>query len=104
MAKSTQDDPQKAEIIEFLRERVFDPILSSPKASERLKRGVRVTVSRMERLDADGVHRYYWSAIAGTPNAIEFAEDMKKEGFGRFEEVLEEFRKRFPMKRRGSKV
>jgi hypothetical protein len=39
--------------------------------------------------------QYYWSAIFGTERSKGFAALMKKEGFGRFEEALEEFRDRF---------
>ena len=90
--------PKEQEIMEFLSNRVFNPILSSPDASESLKRGCRLTIARMERLDAAGMIRYYWSAIIGTKKSIEFAAQMKREGFSRFEdeEVLEEFRTRFP--------
>ena len=38
---------------------------------------------------------YFWSAIAGKGNAIEFSDRLKADGHVRFEEVLEEFRERF---------
>jgi len=38
---------------------------------------------------------YFWSAIQGTDRSIRFAEEMRAEGFTRFEEVLEEFRSTF---------
>jgi hypothetical protein len=50
---------------------------------------------RMENLDAVGMVRYYWSAIIGTERSIGFAALMRREGFARFEEALEEFRIRF---------
>lgn len=79
----------------FLTERVFDPILNSPTASEKLKRGCRLTMARMNQRDAAGMIQYYWSAIIGTERSIGFSAQMKREGFDRFEEVLEEFRLRF---------
>ena len=81
--------------MDFLGDRVFNPILSSPDASESLKRGCRLTISRMSKLDAASMIQYYWSAIIGTERSIDFATQMKREGFTRFEEVLEEFRTRF---------
>ena len=79
----------------FLHQRIFDPILQSSEASEKLKQGVRYTIMRMEQRDAAGMIGYYWSAIIGTERSIGFAEQMRREGFGRFEEALEEFRLRF---------
>jgi hypothetical protein len=86
---------QKKQIMDFLHERIFDPILAPARASESLKQGVRYTIMRMEKLDAGGMVQYYWSAIIGTERSIGFAARMKQEGFGRFEEALEEFRVRF---------
>jgi hypothetical protein len=82
-------------IMDFLHERVFDPILQSPEASEKLKRGARGTIMRMEQRDAAGMVQYYWSAIIGTERSIGFAALLRDEGFERFEEALEEFRIRF---------
>jgi len=86
---------KEREIMDFLHDRVFDPILQSPLASEKLKQGVRYTMMRMEQRDATGMVQYYWSAIIGTERSIGFAALMRDEGFGRFEEALEEFRVRF---------
>ena len=42
----------------FLAERVFNPILESPTASEQLKRGCRLTMARMKLRDAAGMIKY----------------------------------------------
>lgn len=86
---------KKAEILGFLHEQVFDPILQSPKATEPLKRGVRLTVMRMNERDAAGIVQYYWSAVIGTERSTEFARLMRTEGFTRFEEIIDDFRDRF---------
>jgi hypothetical protein len=86
---------KEREIMEFLHERIFDPILQSTNASADLKQGVRFTIIRMQDRDAAGMISYYWSAIIGTPRSIGFAARMRREGFARFEEALEEFRVRF---------
>lgn len=87
--------PKEQRIMAYLAERIFDPILASPQASETLKRGVRYTIMRMHELRAAGMVQYYWSAIVGTERSIGFAAQMRSEGFDRFEEALEEFRLRF---------
>lgn len=87
--------PKEREIMAFLHERVFKPILDSVQASADLKQGVRYTIMRLEERDARGMIHYYWSAIIGTVPSIGFAARMRREGFDRFEEALEEFRLRF---------
>lgn len=91
----TQLGRKEAEIMDFLHTHIFDPILQSPRASEKLRQGVRGTIMRMEQRDAAGMIQYYWSAIVGTERSIGFAALMREEGFSRFEEALEEFRVRF---------
>jgi hypothetical protein len=79
-------------IMEFLHNRIFDPILQSPQASDKLKQGVRYTIMRLNERDAAGMIQYYWSAIVGTERSVGFAALMRKEGFERFEEAIDEFR------------
>lgn len=86
---------KEQEIMRFLHERIFDPILRSASASASLKQGIRLTIGRMEQRDAAGMIHYYWSAIIGTERSIDFAAKMREEGFTRFEEEIEEFRIRF---------
>ncbi|NQU73953.1 MAG: hypothetical protein HQ547_04515 [Candidatus Omnitrophica bacterium] len=86
---------KEEEVLNYLSKNVFDPILSSPKASEALKKGVRYTIMRLKNLSAESRVEYYWSAIGGTERSTEFARQMKKEGFTRFEEIIDEFRDKF---------
>ncbi|MGN7734386.1 hypothetical protein [Ensifer sp. 22564] len=87
--------PKEREVMDYLHERVFDPILTSASASDRLKQGIRYTIMRMQERDAAGMVHYYWAAVKGTDPSINFAALMRSEGFNRFEEVLEDFRERF---------
>lgn len=86
---------KKEEIMAFLHEKVFDPILDSKTASESLKKGVRLTIMRMNERDEGGMISYYWSAVIGTERSTSFARQMREEGYTRFEEVIDEFRERF---------
>jgi hypothetical protein len=85
---------KEQEIMEFLHQRVFDLVLNSPNASSKIKSGVNLTIGRMNRLNAEKMVQYFWSALA-TENAIEFSKHMKAEGLTRFEDVMEEFRDKF---------
>ena len=81
--------------MDFLHENVFDQILNSDTASDSLKKGVRLTIMRMNQRDAKGIISFYWSAIIGTEKSTSFARKMREEGFTRFEEIIDEFRERF---------
>lgn len=89
------DSAKKTEVLRFLHERVFDPILVSSSASNSLKSGIRQTIMRLNERDARGIVHFYWSAISGTERSNIFAKKMREEGFTRFEEIIEEFRDRF---------
>ena len=91
----TREAAKKSEVLAYLHEHVFDPILDSDKASETLKRGIQLTINRMQSRDAKGIVSFYWSSVIGTERSTEFARHMRQEGFTRFEEIIEEFRNRF---------
>jgi hypothetical protein len=86
---------KEKEIMDYLLRNVFNPILDSDMASSPLKRGVRLTIIRLNERNAAGMISYYWSAIIGTEKSTKFAKQMKKEGFIRFEELIDEFREKF---------
>lgn len=86
---------KEQEIMAYLHEKVFDPVLNSKTASKKLKSGVNLTIARLNNLTAEKMVHYYWSAVSGTDRSIGFAKLMKDENFMRFEEVLEEFREKF---------
>lgn len=85
---------KEQELMEFLHKKVFDPILNDATVSSKIKSGVNLTISRMNRLSAEKMVQYFWSALA-TDNAITFSKHMKDEGVTRFEDVMEEFRDKF---------
>ena len=49
---------REEELLAFLDEHVFDPILNPPDASQALKSGVRLTITRMQERDASGMVQY----------------------------------------------
>ena len=85
---------KEQEIMAFLHDKVFDPILNSKEASPNIKSGVNLTVARMSKLSAEKMVNYFWSALT-TDNAITFSKKVKAENLPRFEDVFEEFRDRF---------
>lgn len=85
---------KEEELMSFLHQKVFDPILASKTVPANIKSGVNLTIGRMNRLSAEKMVQYFWSALA-QDNSIAFSKKMKVEGVTRFEDVMEEFRDRF---------
>jgi hypothetical protein len=50
-----------------------------------------------QRQTADAMIKYFWAAVHGSEKSIRFADMMAAAGLDRFEEVLEDFRRAFPM-------
>lgn len=85
---------KEQELMNYLHEKVFDPILNCPNVPAGIKSGVNLTIGRMNKLSAEKMIQYYWSALS-TDNAILFSKRIKNENLPRFEDVMEEFRERF---------
>ena len=89
---------KEQEIMNFLHERVFDPVLNSSDAHpdiKEIKAGVERTIVRMKKRDARGMVKFYKTAISGTARSIKFVRLMKDAGFTCFEDVQEEFGSKF---------
>lgn len=71
MINPNREAEKKRGVLHFLHENVFDLILDSENASNRLKQGVRLTITRMEDLDSAKIVQYYWSAVVGTERSTE---------------------------------
>ncbi len=85
---------KEKEMMDFLHKNVFDPVLNSD-ASSCVKRGVRCTIMRLERLNAEKMRQYFWSAVMGTDRSDRFYQRLSEEGLPSFESVLVEFRNTF---------
>ena len=83
---------KEQELMQYLRERVFDPVLNSPNVPGNTKSGISLTVARMSRLRAEKMVQYFWSALI---TSHDFPRLMRAEGLTRFEDVMEDFRERF---------
>lgn len=86
---------KKEDILAYLNKNVFDPILNSPKASVLLKQAIRTSLLRMNGKEAGEISTYYLEHMIGKDKPTKFAELMKAEGFTRFEEIGDEFKKKF---------
>lgn len=86
---------REEEIMAFLHMSIFDPILNSTKASEKLKSATRGASIRFKQRNAQKMIEYFWAEIVGTPErSTKYGRLMKGEGFTQFEEIADEFRVR----------
>ena len=85
---------KEEQVMAFLHDKVFDPILNSKSTSSKAKAGTNLTIARMNKLSAEKMVQYFWTALS-TDNAIAFSKLKKDEGLMRFEDVQVEFRDRF---------
>ncbi len=83
------------EVMNFLHEHVFDPILNSGSASPGIIKRVNFTIMRLNRLNFRSKVQYVWSAISGTPRSRRFANMLWTADFPSFETVAREFGRTF---------
>lgn len=82
-------------IMSFLHEKVFDAVIQSNTASNSAVSGIRFSIMCLNQLDADGMVRYFWSAVTGTGRSREFSQLLKDEGFISFEDIQDDFQSKF---------
>lgn len=86
---------KEEEIMAFLHMSIFDPILNSNNASEKLKSATRGTSIRFKQRTAHKMIEYFWAEVVGTPErSTKYGRLMKGEGFTQFEQIVDDFRAR----------
>ena len=86
---------KEEEIMAFLHEQIFDPILCCPTTHKDIEEGVQRTIAYFQTQDAKGMIEHFWNSISGTDGSIAFSGKLKQHGFKRFEDISDEFRRRF---------
>jgi hypothetical protein len=85
---------QENEIMQFLREKVFDRIIYSQTASQELK---EMVVKNVRMLNSTAAWQMIdsWLHMTSHPADFDIIQKMKQEGFTEFESTLDEFQNRF---------
>lgn len=87
---------KEQEILEYLEVNLFNPILKSPVAAERIKAATRGLRIRMKQRDAQGMIQYFWNTVVDTNSKkANYGRMLQNAGFSEFEEVVNNFRVRF---------
>jgi hypothetical protein len=77
----------------FLNEKVFEPILNSKTCSPTIKIGIKLTIGKMNRLNAEKMIQYFLELTS--ENAVVFTKFMKDQKLTPFDDIVEEFRNKF---------
>lgn len=83
---------KEQEIMNFLIESIFNPILNSPEETPQMKQGVNIAISRIENLNAEEMIAYFWESIIGLERSTLFAKFVRKK---EFVDAVNEFGEKF---------
>lgn len=82
----------KEQLISFLEEKVFSPTENKPNATNIIKRKIRITRMRLNKLNsAEKVEEYFWHSMA-TDHGIDSYNKISQIDGTTFEDVREEFK------------
>jgi hypothetical protein len=86
--------PKEHEIMMFLREKIFDPIVSAPQASNALKKETVLIVQSFTQMDRPKIAAAWLREISKGIDS-ELIRMMEAEGFMYHQDTLNEFQERF---------
>lgn len=86
---------KEQELLTFLYDNFFSPVLSSRKTTQELKKHIRDIMMAFKDRSADGMINYFWSTIAGEETRTLLEKRLEDEGFLEFEQVVDKFKMEF---------
>jgi len=88
----------REQILDYAKAKVLCPIIYSASSTDDLKASMKRTIERMERMDALECIRFIRGLVVSEesrPNDV--SERIKKAGFMRFEDCIDEFRQKYSL-------
>ena len=86
---------KKDELLHFLENRLFEPILSSPIASDELKYDFSSMKSTINQFSTEGILRYFWTTMTNDEVQMVFTDRLEDEAFIDFTAFLNDFKSYF---------
>ena len=86
---------KKQQLLNFLHEELFNPILHSPYASSQLKHDFEHTEQMLKDFSAEGILFYIWNSFANKEVEMILSNRLMDEGFHSYEHVLNTFKHEF---------
>lgn len=86
---------KKQELLDFLREELFNPVIDSPYTSSQLKYDFSHMLLLLKDFSAEGILLYVWNSLASTEVKMVLANRLMDEGFYNYDEILNTFKEHF---------
>ncbi len=86
---------KKQQLLSFLNENIFDPIISAPYASSQLKNDFLCMREMLKDFSAKGILYFVWISLFNQENEIILCNRLIDEGFHFYKSVTDNFKENF---------
>nr|WP_302598899.1 hypothetical protein [uncultured Cellulosilyticum sp.] len=86
---------KKQQLLNYLDENLFNPIISAPYASSQLKEDFSHTREVLKDFSAEGILYYIWNSFANKDTEAVISHRLMDEGFSSYNQVLDTFKQEF---------
>lgn len=86
---------KKQELLDFLQEELFNPVINSPFVSSELKYDFITILDTIKHFSAEGILLYFWNMMANDEVQMIFSNRLMDEGFYNYTELLGTFKNHF---------
>ncbi len=86
---------KKEQLLNFLDENLFNPIILAPYVSSQLKKDFSHTREMLKDFSAEGILYYMWNTFANKDSEIIISNRLMDEGFKLYDQVLTTFKQEF---------
>ncbi len=86
---------KKQELLNFLQAELFNPVISSPYASQALKDDFNHILSTLSLFSAEGILLYVWNMLANEEVQMVFDNRLLDEGFSNYHHAVNTFKSQF---------
>lgn len=86
---------KKEELLYFLQNHLFDPVLYSPFTSHELKYDFKSMLKMIQNFSAEGILLYFWTTMANEEVKMIFSHRLHEEGITDYDAILCQFKNRF---------
>jgi hypothetical protein len=86
---------KKQELLNFLQEELFYPVILSPYMSEELKYDFATILETIKHFSAEGILLYFWNMMANDEVQMIFSNRLMDEGFYNYSALVDTFKHHF---------
>lgn len=86
---------KKQQLLSYLNQNIFEPIISAPYASSQLKDDCLFMRKMLKDFSAKGILYFVWTTLIDKENEIILNNRLIDEGFDFYNSVMDNFKKKF---------